>query len=536
MPWNYNDMLSHDPMFSKDENGNIVRNPVPNYIGTPLAQEHNSLAFLNQMANPAKWLDIANRDLEEGNYVLAGLGLVPFLGKAGKGLSKADNLKIQKAINKADSTPSTSFKSEIDWGKWNKKIPKNKALMSEYNTIEETAKRNGTWMKNADGSRFSGTPEQFVQQNSENFKKAFPNILKKDGNVLQLTHHSDADFSVFDKSYRLSGVGQAKYGEGIYTVPKPYFDKFMTKKFSELGHGPGKKPVYVGYGKNRYDLYVNDKGVNFFQKIPESTLKYNPNKKYPRYKTEPHTAVVPWESQVKSAIGNSGMFDMTNPDIKAGLTWSFNPLSYMGRKLPNNAYWRKMGSLKGRQSMIDNQGIVSPSNDHLFFSKGNKPNENYRGIYATSYNPSTGESVERFTNFQGPRGQHRGMSPVSGGQSIKNLPISDPGVEVWRRLPFSNAYTKVDKQKILSGDYSPVMKAMDVSQDVAERLVKTALWGSLGQATINSMYETEENPTPFGTPLLNYLFRVNNSGAASRQTTDLDNYKFKDGGKYPKLF
>lgn len=66
-------------------------------------------------------------------------------------------------------------KSEIDWAKWNSEIPTNKALMSEYNTIEQTSKAKGTWMKNPDGSAFQGSPEQFIQQNSSNFKQAFPN-------------------------------------------------------------------------------------------------------------------------------------------------------------------------------------------------------------------------------------------------------------------------------------------------------------------------------------------------------------------------
>ena len=42
--------------------------------------------------------------------------------------------------------------------------------MREYNAIEQQAKATGTWMKNPDGTDFPGTPEQFVQQNSNNFK------------------------------------------------------------------------------------------------------------------------------------------------------------------------------------------------------------------------------------------------------------------------------------------------------------------------------------------------------------------------------
>ena len=66
------------------------------------------------------------------------------------------------------------FDSEIDWGAFNKSIPENKILMQEYNLIEETTKANKTWMKNADGSVFKGTPEQFVQMKSGNFQKAYP--------------------------------------------------------------------------------------------------------------------------------------------------------------------------------------------------------------------------------------------------------------------------------------------------------------------------------------------------------------------------
>ena len=65
------------------------------------------------------------------------------------------------------------FTSKIDWGKWNKEIPNNKALMEEYNAIEKLGKENGTWMKNPDGSIFRGEPEQWVQQQSSNFKAAF---------------------------------------------------------------------------------------------------------------------------------------------------------------------------------------------------------------------------------------------------------------------------------------------------------------------------------------------------------------------------
>lgn len=72
------------------------------------------------------------------------------------------------------ASPYKNFKSEIDWGKWNKEIPDDKPLMKEYNAIEKSSKADGTWMKNPDGSDFTGVPEQFVERQSAAFKETFP--------------------------------------------------------------------------------------------------------------------------------------------------------------------------------------------------------------------------------------------------------------------------------------------------------------------------------------------------------------------------
>ena len=59
--------------------------------------------------------------------------------------------------------PTSNFKSEINWGNWNKEIPDNSQLMKEYNAIEQQVKANGIWMKNPDGSAFNGTPNQLPE-------------------------------------------------------------------------------------------------------------------------------------------------------------------------------------------------------------------------------------------------------------------------------------------------------------------------------------------------------------------------------------
>lgn len=65
-------------------------------------------------------------------------------------LLQKDWLKGYKEVSKPSLTP--KFKSEIDWAKWNSETPKHKVLMDEYNAIEESTKKAGTWMKNPDGS------------------------------------------------------------------------------------------------------------------------------------------------------------------------------------------------------------------------------------------------------------------------------------------------------------------------------------------------------------------------------------------------
>lgn len=247
------------------------------------------------------------------------------------------------------------FKSEINWGNWNKEIPENTELIKEYNAIEQTTKANGTWMKNPDGSIFKGTPEQFVQQNSINFKKAFPDYYGK-----ILNHNSSNKFNQFSRDYFGTASDNGWYGEGVYMHPskeytKPYGDinyelyvnsknkGFITKdnydissKYSRdysenLKQLRKKRDGYVDEIHGDGETY-NDK--DFFKKLAEKRyaserkkmiLDYIEAKKsgINKYTTleNPYNGeiVVPFKNYPKSAIGNNGMFDMTNPNIYKSL-------------------------------------------------------------------------------------------------------------------------------------------------------------------------------------------------------------------------
>ncbi len=237
---------------------------------------------------------------------------------------KKDWLKGYKEIE----IPKSNFKSEINWGKWNKEIPENKALMQEYNALEQQAKADGTWMKNPDGSAFNGTPEQFVQQNSENFQKAFGNskLINPDGSST-ISYHGTKNPLKEDK-FNLDYFGKTTddgwLGKGIYITPKKYIARNYSKN---QGHVTDKSRIYELYADvknpistgdvNRTNLEKffgreddvffksNDAVIDDFMGIPG----FNSRKK------DLQEILIKNPQQLKSAIGNNGMFDMTNPNI-----------------------------------------------------------------------------------------------------------------------------------------------------------------------------------------------------------------------------
>jgi hypothetical protein len=119
---------------------------------------------LDEIATEQGW-DMSNQILKSNKKQFGGSVL--------KQLIKKGAIYLDDVV-KRFSDDAGEFVSEIDWGKWNKEIPNNKPLMEEYATIEKVGKTKGTWMKNPDGSKFTGTPEQWVQVRSSNYQKAFP--------------------------------------------------------------------------------------------------------------------------------------------------------------------------------------------------------------------------------------------------------------------------------------------------------------------------------------------------------------------------
>jgi hypothetical protein len=283
----------------------------------------NPLTFIGNTAsglgNAMIDRDVKALATEAGLALGAGaLGFDPLgsLPKAPKNLNVVRSSMDPSALFKKNTN---KFASEINWGKWNKEIPDNVPLMQEYNAIEKTAKANGSWMKNNDGSAFQGTPEQFVQQNSQNFKKAFGNTKFKDekGNpmILHHGHFTDRDFSSFMPS-EMSGISNSGY-EGNYSFFTPH--KSLAEDYAGIGQGLEDVQGYNSYVKSVYlnsEKPLIDPRTEFADRdIPKSLREGRDAITRSLDPKEFSEVAVPYGNNVKSATGNNGMFDLTKRNI-----------------------------------------------------------------------------------------------------------------------------------------------------------------------------------------------------------------------------
>jgi len=238
-----------------------------------------------------------------------------------------------------------AFDSEIDWGNWNSEILDHETLLIEYSCIEKSTKENGTWMIGQDETPFKGTPEQFIQQQSSWFKKAFPNPLRnREGNIQTNYHVSSRKLvkDFFDEKMFKHGA----FGVGIYTSPRKIsLNKGSDKELYQLyinSNNPQNRLTPNDFYEVRQEYWaLQDKYFkafragnkleeeNFLEKLEANTDLYknmiveeNKNKEghlkagfdsfSPDFSRE---YIIPFSNFPKSTVGNVGFFDMANPNI-----------------------------------------------------------------------------------------------------------------------------------------------------------------------------------------------------------------------------
>jgi hypothetical protein len=174
------------------------------------------------------------------------------------------------------------LKSEIDWVDWVKKHNKNYDVediqniiknSEEYNIIEQQTKANGTWMKNADGTPFQGTPEQFIQQQSTKFKQAYPEgteITYRGGDK------RDALTSDWDSKSNVVFTTKDEYGARAYNKsldqpplvlteapPEGISQLYMPKTTNKIVIDGNEYPVGHKYRSHGFP-YINDAGKEVY--------------------------------------------------------------------------------------------------------------------------------------------------------------------------------------------------------------------------------------------------------------------------------
>ena len=193
---------------------------------------------------------------------------------------KAKPTTVINTVNKIEDiskevTSSPIFKSEIDWGAWNKEILGNKSLMDEYLAIEQSFKTKGKWMKNPDGSSFNGTPEQFIQMNSKNAKnfaggtdesaQMYNDKLYRGSHqhIDDFKNRDRNDYALFTTSDRNNAIAYGKEGEG--RIFRPGDSQWSGDGLYELGI-PQNLPIVKGSGSG-----TNWRTLNWDEKIAQGT-------------------------------------------------------------------------------------------------------------------------------------------------------------------------------------------------------------------------------------------------------------------------
>ena len=151
----------------------------------------------------------------------------------------------------------------------------------EYNIIEQQTKANDTWMKNVDGTPFQGTPEQFIQSQSTKFKQAYPEGTeityrggdKRDALKSDWDSKSNVVFTTKDE------FGARTYNRTLdqpplvltEAPPEGISQLYMPKTSNKIVIDGNEYPV--GHQKRNYGYHRNYARLNAIDQLPANELE-----------------------------------------------------------------------------------------------------------------------------------------------------------------------------------------------------------------------------------------------------------------------
>ena len=166
----------------------------------------------------------------------------------------------------------------------------------------------------------------------------------------------------------------------------------------------------------------------------------------------------------------------------------------LSSEIPNTAF-RKFGDTL---DYVKNTGVLSPEHGPLLrigkgqiANEGNwaelfHPNESYPGVFGAQFNfntPNTDLGYQKISKRNGV------LITDAQGNTLPRIPISDPGLQFQRRLPFSNRYVPVNMDALRNDQFDPATMGGNL-QSLLERYGYAALGAAgLGAVGFNTPQE-----------------------------------------------
>lgn len=263
----------------------------------------------------------------------------------------------------------------------------------------------------------------------------------------------------------------ASFGKGAPAADNIYAQRVISqgkKPFIISTDRPMKVSTLGRHGKGTTQFPVGPDG-KYMKEFPASEAKVF------EFRDKPHWlkgyTEVPRElpGSPNSTIMKAGapnpleIVDAIVPQAPIPAGWSFSPLNLIpgyGKSLGTkyNAFRKFGNSMKHVQetkTLSPKGGNPLRKGRDQMIKEGNwaalnEPSEGYSGVYTAEFD--FGAPGNNLSYYDTP-GRDGVLIKDKVGNSLVDIPVSDPGLAFHRRLPFSTRYVPVDKQKLLDNKF-----------------------------------------------------------------------------------
>lgn len=336
-------------------------------------------------------------------------------------------------------------KSKLNWKQWGAK----QKYIPEYTAIEYQAKKNGTWLKNPDGSDFTGDPREWVVKQSKRFKEAFGDKYKEGYTGMRNPYNPNSTLDTYlasrDRAYTYTQNKKEvrKRGDsGVAKLVVPQTDTYTVDAFGNDWLHLTDKSV------NPYSFTNTNQIVSSIQTPTISFKNIRDDGPFGIRDVAEDQFVIKANTPRKSVLYNNGDFDLSNPDIfKNTIT------PYIGYKLYNKANRENTQSyaIGGETDNGDILGMEVPMWAET----------------VASFVPVLGTAMDIKSAIQNPTTENIASailstaSDISGLSIIRGLIKTTKGIDKLRKA--EKALSKARKRYKLgkAQDYSEINKAYD---------------------------------------------------------------------------